>query len=179
MKDWEKEIEENIKNIVSELEALGVKMTTTVVDAGSYDKESKHFVTLEKGNAKHEMTFTKGCGLRVWKNTACNPYRSTRFKFKRGQKVGYYGGRLSVYDAEMLEKMTEPEPVSIDEAVYSLLTDASCVMDGKSYEEFYDEFGGGRDAYRIYQACMDQWRGLVKLFNPAQIETLQEIYQDY
>lgn len=68
----------------------------------------------------------------------------------------------------------------LENVIYSLVFDASCVRHGQSFRDFCEEYGYESDppaALDTYNGCIASWHGLVKL--GSDLDALDAIYQDY
>ena len=189
------------------LEADGWAMTYTCQDAGGLKTPSVWAVTLtRRGGTRAVTEYTKGAAHRHWKGYKSRlPWQSlpsigtmTGFwdrYIKRGRPVQLSGKPLQLKDPEDCSEgmrdhqrkafdeyaqLTEPDPPTLDEVMYSLVTDVSGVRYGQTFDEFCGEFGYSNDSIQArdaYDGCVREWQNLVRM--GADLDTLQELFQDY
>lgn len=65
--------------------------------------------------------------------------------------------------------------------IYSLLSDSQAYESTRDLTDFMNEFGytDAKQAKQAYNACIKQSERLHKLFNDAEIETLEKIFENY
>ena len=155
------------EQIAETLAADGWTMEATVTDPGKADhcingrtvesgKPSTHRVKLTRGQVTHEMDYHKGCGLRRNKVRRDHLGRTTKLR------------------------ETEPVPVTLDEAVWSLYMDAQTVAHGQTFADFCADYGydeDSRKAEATFNACRDQWAALVRL--GGDLDALSDLFADY
>lgn len=168
--------------ITKALSEDGWALTYTCSDEGDWKRPSVWQVTLTRHGASLITPYTKGTAYRRWKDRSPFGYRDGFVDLggERGQKVAQRFGRLTICQAEAIDKGTEPEPPTLDEVVWSVLMDASGVRDGQLFEEWALEYGYDSDsikARKIFDACRDEWSGLVRL--GADFESLDTLFEDY
>jgi hypothetical protein len=150
------------------LAADGWTLTDTCKNPGDYKTASEWDVTIaRKEYGFYTTTYTMGCGLRRDKKT------------KKPVKTRIYG-TLTVDEELELRHHSEPTPPDLVDVMYSLVSDASCVRHGQSFEDFASEYGYDSDSIKalgIFNACTDVWRALVRM--GADFDALDELFQDY
>jgi len=158
---------EKINEVLSE---SGWDMVYSVVDAGGYEKPSKFTVTISKNGVSHSTEYTKGWGLRHYKTT----------QRKATWKVAEFHGRATIQNVADFNRRTTFDPPTLEEVIYCLFSDAQCVMNGESFEDFAAEFGydeDSRKAEKVYHECVKTWQALLRM--GADFEELGELFQDY
>jgi len=88
--------------------------------------------------------------------------------------------RLTVFEAEALDHATRAEPPTLDEVLWSVHLDASGVRHGQSFEDWCAEYGSDDDSIKAraaFDACRDEWSGLVRL--GADFDALDLLFEDY
>ena len=86
---------------------------------------------------------------------------------------------LTVHEMEENKKTTPNEPTLLD-VLYSLVTDSSGVRHGQSFEEWCGEYGydtDSRSAEKVFDACVDQWRNLIRL--DLDLDAMEILFEDY
>ena len=65
--------------------------------------------------------------------------------------------------------------------IYSLLSDSQAYESTRDLTDFMHEFGytDDKQAEQVYDACKKQSERLHKLFNDAEIKTLEKIFENY
>jgi hypothetical protein len=120
-----------------------------------------HTVKLSRFGHSVSMKFTAGCA-----------HRTPQPKHK-------WNGGYTIHEVAM-NQATKPNPPSLSDVVYALLSDSQCVMHGQSFDDFCDEFGydsDSRGAKKIYKGCIKQWGKYVKL--GLDMEDLEDLFADY
>lgn len=165
-------------------------------ECGNYKEEVKE-VKEEAQEVKEELTNTdreqtiKDMGIkltitgsRVENSPFAKGYnRKYRIKLTKGNKEFTFAFHDSVYNYQNNKKLNKLD------TLYSVLLDMSCYDNARGFEDFANEFGYelynddytgyNKKALRIYNACEKTSNSLHKLFNNAELEKLQEIFQNY
>ena len=71
---------------------------------------------------------------------------------------------------------------TLDDVLWSIVMDAQCVAYGETFEEFSENLGydeDSRKAEKAFNACRDEYFGLIRLFGQDGFEELGELFQDY
>ncbi len=170
------------ETIAATLADDGWALSHHCADAGTADKPSKWAVTLIRNSASFTTEYTKGAGHRVWKSRLSWQSRGEGPPpkyVKAGERVGMTMGRLSMFDARVRDEHTEPEPPTLDEVLWCLVSDASCVRHGQTFGDFAGDMGydtDSRKAEGIFNACRDTWSALIRL--GADFDALDALFQD-
>ena len=173
--------------IIEQLGSDGWALTYHCVDEGSPDKESVWGVTLTRQGQSFTTEYRKGCGHRYWRKPSVaemvgrslHGWGTVKY-IKPGQRVGQKPRRLSVLEADLWENMTEPQPPTVDEVLWSLLMDSSGIRDGQTFEDWCSDYGSDTDslkAHKTFDACRDEWAALIRL--GADFDKLDKLLQDY
>lgn len=173
----------NAKEIAGLLAADGWELSYTVKDPGGWERESVFEVTLTRNGRTYATEYTKGCAHRVWKRG--NQFPRTNYwdaRRKPGQSVELFGlPKLKPGDVTAeFDRLTEAEPPTVDEVLWSLVSDASGVRHGQTFDEWAGEYGydtDSRKAEKAFNSCRDEWAGLIRL--GADFGKLDELFQDY
>ena len=152
--------------ISQELTTMGFSLESELVrdDFNGREGDSVWSVTVTRDGQKFQTKYTQGCALR---------------HYKSGRAFHPPYGRLTVHDAAM-NKQTIPDEPTLADVMHALVSDAQCVMDGQTFEDFADEFGydtDSREAERIYNGCRDEYFGLIRL--AGDLDELSQMFQDY
>lgn len=99
--------------------------------------------------------------------TAGNAYNITMTR--NGVKVGF------IFNDNIYNESDK------NDFIYSLLSDSQAYESTRDLTDFMHEFGytDARQARQAYDACKKQSDRLHKLFNDAEIETLEKIFENY
>ncbi len=132
-------------------------------------------VPTKKGGAYNFMKFDKVQGLQLNAHRealglASNESIYFPVKTVVGGQRGHGGGEVITY-------AVTPTAASV---LHSLILDASALEE--NFDDWASDFGYDSDslkALNIYKACCDNGKKLCKIFTNEQIETLQELLQDY
>lgn len=178
------------EQIADRLAADGWSIESKTVNPGGYDESSEFRVTVKRAGQSLTTSYSKGSGLRRWKesrfgNTSTSGYWAG--KKRAGQRVEFAltpklkrGVERNEEIIADFNRLTQAEPVTLDEVIYSLNSDASAVRFGQTFEEFCGEFGydtDSRKAEGIFNTCREIWAGLVRL--GADFDKLDELFHDY
>lgn len=170
--------------VKSRLIELGYSISSSCTDPGGYRAESGHQVAITGPNGQSfETRYTMGAAHRVWK--AKPPMRLADFRGivgKAGSKVPscLQTKNHSMFEQEALEECTEPSKPELDDVLQCLLSDASMVRHGQTFEEWAGDFGydtDSRKAEKCFNNCRDEWTGLIRI--GADMDALDELFQDY
>jgi hypothetical protein len=168
------------------LAEIGLKLSYVCINEGKADIPgiqkgcpSEWSVTLSRGKLSFTTTYTKGCGLRRYKNgmeryTDAHGVERHRPKYRRIPSIW---GRPTPQQWKALENSV-PEPVGIVELCYSLAMDAQC--GSQTFAEFCSECGydeDSRKAFDMYMACQKIATDLRRI--GVSIEKLAEITYGY
>lgn len=160
----------------------GWSLSYVCVKPGSRTEPSEWLCTLRTDRGGLDVPYTKGCGLRRWK--APIPFGcysgAKALKARPGQRVAYFHGRMTVDEAEALDKGTEATPPALDEVLWSALMDAEGVRHGQAFEDWCGEYGSDTDsrkAEKAFNSCRDEWAGLVRL--GADFDALCKFFEDF
>jgi len=167
-----------MSNVSAKLKEMGFSFDSVLVDAGDYKTESKFRVTVKKNNQEYTVDYHKGCGLRRWTQIV----NLDRYHGAKHSTITLHPllNPTSYEERQALLNYTEPEPVTLDEIIYSLHMDATCVCFGETFEDFCDELGydnDSRKAEKFYHACRDTLATLIRM--GVDLEKLGELFQDY
>ena len=132
-------------------------------------------VPTTKGGAYNFMKYNKAQGLELSAHRealglASNESIYFPVKTVVGGQRGHGGGEVITY-------AVTPTSASV---LHSLVLDASAL--DQNFDDWADDLGYDSDslnALNIYKACCDNGKKLRKIFTNEQIETLQELLQDY
>lgn len=188
------------EEIAAQLQQDGWTLTYTVRDPGGYGMEAVFEITVARqGRNAFTTTYTKGCGLRRWRERAAllgtwpliNGYWAA--DYHPGKRVSFSRPRLKALAdcrpdqrerqrdvLNAFDRMTEAEPPTLVEAVAALVSDANCVRGGQSFAEFCEELGFSTDSIRArgtFDACRDTWAALLR--SGADLDALTELLRDY
>ena len=99
--------------------------------------------------------------------TAGNAYRVTLTR--NGVKVGF------IFNDNIYNESDK------NDFIYSLLSDSQAYESTRDLTDFMHEFGytDDKQAEQAYNACKKQSERLHKLFNDAEIKTLEKIFENY
>ena len=99
--------------------------------------------------------------------TSGNAYRVTLTR--NGVKVGF------IFNDNIYNESDK------NDFIYSLLSDSQAYESTRDLTDFMNEFGytDDKQAKQVYNACKKQSERLHKLFNDAEIETLEKIFENY
>ena len=188
--------------IAEKLLADGWVVSYVIKDSGGYNHPSKFQVTVMKNKREFVTEYTKGSAHRIWLKGAsaaadhrCFNRLSVSIKTYAWRKYAKDGQRVQMLpnfkmssvnqDAfDDFRKLTAPIPPSIDEVLWALVSDANCVRNGNTLEDFCREFGYVSEkgdlllkGKAVYDTCRDTWSALLRL--GADLDALQELFQDY
>lgn len=99
--------------------------------------------------------------------TSGNAYRVTLTR--NGIKVGF------IFNDNIYNESDK------NDFIYSLLSDSQAYESTRDLTDFMNEFGytDDKQAKQAYNACKKQFDRLHKLFNDAEIKTLEKIFENY
>ena len=171
----------------------GVTLDAVLVSDGGLKDPSKWKCTIKRGRASYTFDYSAGSAHRRIKmrnmdaraaELGIDPKDYAAEKYPKLQtlldKARYGGARLTDYERAQWARFTEPDPPSVDGALWCLVCDASCVRHGQTFEEFCSELGydsDSRTAERVFNACRDTWSALVRL--GFDLDELDRVFQDY
>ena len=172
-------------DIAATLAADGWNLSYTCLDSGGRDRPSKWSCMLGRapGRGVMQVTYTKGAAHRRWTTgtAASLPYhRIIKGMGGAGNRVDQLFGHLTILQAEAIDNASEPEPPTLDEVVWSVVTDAGSVRHGQDFAEFAGDFGLDSDSIKAretFDACRDEWSGLVRI--GADFDALETLFMDY
>jgi len=154
------------------------KMTARMVDSGDYFRFSKYVVAIthRPSGQTFETEYSQGPGIRRWKVTSLSSAYGN-WRPRRGQPANVTR-RLKdcPQNRQILDefaKITEPIPPELHNVLESLASDAMCVWDGETFEDFCHDLGydaDSRTAERVYHACIEiaQWFRRIDI-NPSDL----------
>jgi hypothetical protein len=159
------------EEITQELTDKGFALESELVrdDFDGREGASVWSVTVTRNGQSFQTEYTHGCHFRHRRN---------------GQPVQYpaLGGRMTIDQLEK-NKRTIPDEPTLADVMSSLVSDAQCVADGQTFEDFADELGydtDSRNAERIYNGCRDEYFGLIRLCGvDTLVYQLSQMFQDY
>lgn len=127
--------------------------------------------TLKVGSREMSGYFTKGSGLRIWRQSSWSSLQKPKgwSKGKRAQLVW----NPTKYDRDAYLAWSEPEPPTVAEVLDCLASDASGA--DQSFEDWCSDLGydtDSRSAERTYNAVRQEMYDLRKLLGTADFETL-------
>jgi len=166
----------------------GWSMVSRIIDAGDWKTASQHEVTISRNGQNMTTPYTMGAAHRVWSCSqspiGCMPWnthdKQTIGPMIKGKGMPYVRGRVSLHQEKVLLKCTEPASPSLADVMYSLALDASSVSEGQDFDSWTADFGfssDSRNAERLFHACIDSWRSLIRL--GADMDNLLALFQDY
>lgn len=126
-----------------------------------------HWITLYHNNQKINFEYTAGCGHRHFPGHPLKEPKSNVF------------APLTVADVED-NKKTVPNTPTLEDAMFALLMDCSTGRNSESFDEFCDNYGydsDSRSAFKIYEACLDQYSKARKL--GVDFEAMDELFEDF
>lgn len=178
--------------VTAKLAVDGWAIHSEVIDAGRYDKPSKHNVTLARKGASYSTLYTMGAAHRVWISepsfVTCGwqgPFTAADRKALGKPKVGNRVSVMTMYGVSLMHeqallKCTGPATPEMADVLYSLVSDTSCVRYGQTFADFAAGMGldeDSRTAERTYNGCRDEWSALLRL--GADLDELDKLFQDY
>lgn len=192
------------KAIIDALKEDGWELEYTLLHKGDLFKMTEWQVTITRNEVSYKTTFSKGSGHRTWKKRQAvrdQGYLSS-IKWRDAFNAGTQGEKAELgafynvtdsatiddperkqqqqHFCEQINYYTDSIPPSLDEVVHGFLSDSSSVMSGETFDDWASDFEydtDSREAERIYVACGEAWKGLIRL--DANFEMLGELFQDY
>ena len=152
----------------TKLLSLGLVLTTTLVrdDFDGHSGNSVHACTVVRNGASLTIDFHQGCSHRHYRNGA-----PIRFNYLNGK---YTVDQINRY------KQTIPNNPSLSDVMQAIVSDAQCVADGQTFEEFAEQLGYDKDsrrAERAYNSCRDEYFGLLRL--GVDLDELCRLFEGY
>lgn len=171
----------NTEQLAQTLKDDGWDLSYVFKDEEGDDGECVFDVTIKHNGRTFTTGYTKGAAHRIWKKKI--PYYTkdscwTKY-YKPGEKINIFF-KINPDTIKEFKALTEPIPPTIEDVLYCLLADASCVQYGQTFEEFCSELGydtDSRKAEKIFNVCRDVWAALIRL--GADFEKLNKLFQDY
>ena len=155
--------------IKEQLQDLGYSIESAIV-RDEYDGvkgSHTHNVTVTLNGKGMSCEFTAGCGHRHMPRRPLVAPKSPHF------------GRLTVHDLTENKKSIPNDP-SLEDVLYSLLSDSTAGRCGESFGEFCENYGyddDSRNAFKVYEACQDQYTKMCRL--GVDFEALDAILEDF
>lgn len=142
------------------------------------DGTAHYFYTFDIGGGKRKLQgyYSKGPGLRVWKQSSWNGYKRPT-GWAKGERTPMPFGRQSQYDREAYLAWSEPEPPNAAEVLDCLASDASGIVCCSSFEEWASEYGmdpDSRSAETTYRATLANTDKLRKFLGSEDFRVLLE-----
>lgn len=154
------------------LTSLGVRLECTLLrdDFDGRDGQSHWQVTLVCNGQAFSTEYSMGCAHRHYVTPGG----------RRGKKAfSVPRGRITIAELERAKRSRPNNPTLVD-VMYAIVSDAQCVANGETFEDFAAEFGydeDSRKAERAYNGCRDEYFALRRL--GLDLNQLSLLYQDY
>jgi hypothetical protein len=153
--------------IETKLLDMGFALTSTLVrdDFNGREGGATWAVCVTRNGESIQTEYTAGCGNR---------------HYPGGTKIAHIYG--PAYADVARNKTTKPDKPELADVLYSFVSDAQCVSDGQTFEDFAADMGyeeDSRKAEKAYNGCRDEYFGLLRLCEHAELEKLGELFQDY
>jgi hypothetical protein len=154
--------------IETTLTDMGFALTSTLVrdDFNGRDGGTTWAVCVTRNGQSIQTEYTAGCGNRHYRN---------------GKPIRLNYHDRTIDDVER-NKRTKPDNPTLPDVLSCFVSDAQCVADGQTFEDFAADLGyeeDSRKAEKIFQGCRDEYFGLLRLCEHAELEKLGELFQDY
>jgi len=165
---------------IEAVEKLGIDFTFELVrdEWDGREGQSHWKVILVRGRATYTSSFSHGS--RIYnRKAATNSFHGDE-RYKAGAKIRQHLGRRSVLEFETDRDCTYPVDPELLDVLDCLVSDAGCVCNGETFEEFADNLGydsDSRQAETTFHTCRDMQAALVRL--GLDLEELQDIFQGY
>jgi len=185
-----------ILNTLTDKYDLSMSFTSIPVrNNDSFGEDAAHFqVTVKRGGHSITTEYSKGVG-HVFEAARDLIKQRGMYNLGFGQQVRkvdideacnwYEGKRLTVFMNDVRQKLItigkSKCSVSLDEVLWSLLMDSE-YGDIGSFDDWCSDFGYDNDsikASKIYDLCRDTGRDIQRMFSPAELTELSELFQDY
>lgn len=134
-------------------------------DFDGIDGNHMHEVTVTYKGKSMQTEYTAGCAHRHYRNG--RPIQHTMY------------GRMTVHEKEQRLR-TSPNDPTLEDVMYSLLSDASIGRNAMSFGEFCEEFGydeDSRKAHNVFTACQEQYTKLRRL--GVDFDDLDDLLSDF
>lgn len=172
------------ETINESLLADGWSISPILVNPGDYTTSSEWQITITRNNAGFTVPYSMGSAHRVWSKTgrsmAAHMDRSKFGKMLPGKRVPTLMCKLTIEEAWILNNCTDPATPELADVMHSVVSDADTVRHGQTFDDWCEELGydtDSRKAEKSFNACRDEWAGLVRL--GANLDELSELFQDY
>lgn len=157
-----------------------MQVTFAMLDGGDWKTPSKWAGVIKTNKGVESFDYTMGPAHRKIVHRPFGGGVRMPKGWRVGERVPFVLGRMTYDQRYVLHNCTQAIEPSQDDFLSCISRDADCVRHGQSFEEFADEFGYDEDsraAERIYNACRETWRKLVRL--GINCDALTEQYLDY
>lgn len=183
------------QTIAEALERFGLSIQSSLPIGGVDDKwpHIHYAVTLARnGNAFWSGPYKLGIGhVKIPKPPACDSGQwMCQFRLSRDEEGMLYAinGRPhadfkdKALQASLCAKLAIAQKVSpsLSDVLHSLLMDGSAITE--TFQDWCANYGYSDDsikALETYQTCVKEGQALAKVFTPAELNDLRDIFQDY
>jgi hypothetical protein len=159
------------ETIEATLADMGVTLSATLVrdDFDGFDNRSGQSVwavTIVRNGESFQTEYSMGAAHRHYQNN--KPIRLKSY-------------HLTHFDCAQYNR-TKPDNPTLADVLYCLSADAAGIEDGIAFENWAADYGysvDSRKAEASYNACRDEYFGLLRLFGYEGLRELHELFQDY
>lgn len=171
-------------NIEKNLEEMGYSLSYEKIDDGSYKEFSKWWVVVTLPKGRIETEYQQGSAHRQLKSGPYPPgmqeiARKYRQQKQRYNHISIDRRKMTVLERDFLLFYTEAIPPTLEDVVYSLVSDAGIVAYSSTFDEFCDDFGYSNDSISAKQCYDSSCETHRKLLISGDFEKLQELFEDY